>query len=49
VPLIPEDPGLETNEFYIWSEGVKQPVEFVAYSPEKMDLYVERNRYHKTG
>lgn len=46
-PLIPEDDWLETGGFYIWSEGVKQPVEFVTESPEKIDLYVERNRYHK--
>lgn len=47
VPLIPEDPYMESNKFYILSHGVKQPVEFVIESPDKIDLYVERNRYHK--
>ncbi|RJS90401.1 serine hydrolase [Candidatus Bathyarchaeota archaeon] len=47
VPLIPEREDMENYEFYIYSEGVKQPVEFVVESPEKIDLYIERNRYHK--
>ena len=47
IPLIPERDDLETYRFYILSEGVRQPVEFVVESPEKIDLYVERNRYHK--
>jgi hypothetical protein len=47
-PLIPEDDMLESDRFYILSEGVRQPVEFVI-GPEKIDLYVERNRYHKVA
>lgn len=47
--LIPEETWPETNEFYIWSEGVKQSVEFVVESKDKIDLYVERNRYHRLG
>jgi len=47
IPLIPESDGLESNRFYIWSEGTRQPVEFEVHSADKIDLYVERNRYHK--
>lgn len=47
-PLIPENDMLESDRFYILSEGVRQPVEF-AIGPEKIDLYVERNRYHKVA
>ena len=49
VPLIPEDDRLESNKFYILSGGLRQPIEFVLHSPEKIDLYVERNRYHKVA
>jgi CubicO group peptidase (beta-lactamase class C family) len=48
-PLIPEDDLLESNRFHTWSEGVRQPVEFVVESEDKVDFYVERNRYHKVG
>lgn len=47
VPLIPEEDNLEGDRFYILSEGVRQPVEFVVESKDLIDLYVERNRYHK--
>lgn len=47
VPLIPEEDMLEENRFYIWTEGVRQPVEFVVKSKDRIDLYIERNRYHK--
>ncbi|MEM3615915.1 MAG: serine hydrolase, partial [Candidatus Methanomethylicia archaeon] len=47
IPLIPEDPLMESNKFYIYSNGIKQPVEFVVYPDGKVDLYVERDRYHK--
>jgi len=47
VPLIPEDPYMDSNKFYIYSNGVKQPVEFVIEGPNKIDLFIERNRYHK--
>ncbi|MFB0543468.1 MAG: serine hydrolase, partial [Candidatus Bathyarchaeia archaeon] len=48
VPLIPEDEKMETYRFYTLSNGAKSPVEFVVDLPEKIDLYIERNRYHKT-
>ncbi|MEM2136928.1 MAG: hypothetical protein QXI93_03110, partial [Candidatus Methanomethylicia archaeon] len=47
IPLIPEDSLMESNKFYIYSNGIKQPVEFVVYPDGKVDLYVERDRYHK--
>jgi len=47
VPLIHEDDALYTDRYYIWNEGVRQPVEFIVESTEKIDLYVERNRLHK--
>jgi CubicO group peptidase (beta-lactamase class C family) len=47
VPLIPEDDSLKSCRFYILSDGVRQPLEFAVQSPEKIDLYVERHRYHK--
>jgi CubicO group peptidase (beta-lactamase class C family) len=46
VPLIPEDDSMASHRFYILTEGVRQPVEFET-TPEGLDLYVERNRYHK--
>ncbi len=46
VPLIPEDDIMANDRFYIWSEGARQPVEFQE-TPDGLDLYVERNRYHK--
>jgi len=49
VPLIPDDDTLVNDRYYIWNEGVRQPVEFVVTSPEKIDLYVERNRLHKVS
>ncbi|MEM2137248.1 MAG: hypothetical protein QXI93_04760 [Candidatus Methanomethylicia archaeon] len=45
-PLIPERDNLEELRFYIWSNGTRQPVEFVI-SERKVDLYIERNRLHK--
>jgi len=49
VPLIPDDDTLVNDRYYIWNEGVRQPVEFVVTSPEMIDLYVERNRLHKVS
>ena len=49
VPLIPEDDTLSTDRFYVWNEGLRQPVEFVFTSPEKIDLYIDRNRLHKVA
>jgi len=47
-PLIPVDDRLERLEFYTLTNGVRQPIEFVVESPSKVDLYIERYRYHKT-
>ncbi|MEM2813933.1 MAG: hypothetical protein QXO74_07055, partial [Candidatus Methanomethylicia archaeon] len=46
-PLIPEDPLMESNRFYIYSYGVKQPVEFVIGRDGRIDLYIERDVFHK--
>jgi CubicO group peptidase (beta-lactamase class C family) len=48
-PLIPETEEMEGFRFNIVSEtGDTMPVWFKVDSPEKIDLFVERNRYHKT-
>ncbi|MEM1549634.1 MAG: serine hydrolase [Candidatus Methanomethylicia archaeon] len=47
MPLIPENDNLEDLRFYIWSNGVRQPVEFTITRDGKIDLYMERNRLHK--
>ena len=49
IPLIPEDDMLSGNRFYVWTEGVRQPVEFAVESKDKIDMYIERNRYHKVA
>ncbi|NIQ06713.1 MAG: serine hydrolase [Candidatus Korarchaeota archaeon] len=49
VPLIPQDTCYDSNRFYIVSDGIKQPVRFVIHAPDKIDLYVERNLYHKVA
>jgi CubicO group peptidase (beta-lactamase class C family) len=47
-PLIPETEKIEEFKFYMVTEtGDKMPVEFEVDSAGKIDLYVERNRYHK--
>jgi len=47
-PLIPETENIENLRFYMFSPvGDKMPVEFVIDSSGKIDLYVERNRFHK--
>lgn len=48
VPLIPETDNLEPFKFYIQGPGVRAPVEFVVDS-HGIDLYIERNRFHKSG
>jgi len=48
VPLIPEDDSLRNYRFYTLTEGVRQPIEFRA-GPKGIDLYIERDRYHKVG
>jgi len=47
-PLIPETDKIEDYKFYtIPGPGKKAPVEFVVDSSGKIDLYMERNRFHK--
>jgi len=46
-PLIPESEELENFKFYIPELGVKMPVEFTVDPSGKIDLYIERNRFHK--
>lgn len=47
-PLIPETDTIENYRFYaIVGPGKKQPIEFVVNSPKDIDLYLERNRFHK--
>lgn len=47
-PLIPETDKVENFNFWAYvGPGKKQPIEFVVESPDKIDLYVERNRFHK--
>jgi CubicO group peptidase (beta-lactamase class C family) len=47
-PLIPETEKLENLKFYmVTPTGDKMPVEFTVDSSGKVDLYVERNRFHK--
>ncbi len=48
VPLIPEDDSHEALRFYILTDGVRQPVEFIVDPRGGIDLYIERYRYHKT-
>lgn len=49
-PLIPENEKIENFKFHIISPtGDKMPVEFTVDPSGKIDLYVERNRYHKIG
>jgi CubicO group peptidase (beta-lactamase class C family) len=45
--LIPESDRLESLRFYIPAGGMKMPAEFVVDSSGKIDLYIERNRFHK--
>jgi hypothetical protein len=46
--LIPESDKLENLKFYIPWAGVRIPAEFVVEASGKVDLYIERNRFHKT-
>lgn len=45
--LIPESDRLESLKFYILEGGIRMPAEFVIDSLGKIDLYIERNRFHK--
>ena len=47
IPLIPESDKLETLRFYSPMAGTRTPVEFVVDDSGKIDLYVERYRFHK--
>jgi len=47
LPLIPESDRLETLKFYVPMEGIRTPVEFVVDDSGKVDLYMERYRFHK--
>ncbi len=47
-PLIPKTENLEENLFYVYSgAGQKSIIEFWEKSPQEIDLFVERNRFHK--
>lgn len=46
-PLIPESDKLESLRFYVPSSGTRMQAEFVVDSSGKVDLYMERNRFHK--
>ncbi|MHA1397714.1 MAG: serine hydrolase [Candidatus Heimdallarchaeaceae archaeon] len=45
--LIPEDPKLLHNEFYVYSFGSKTPVSFEIKEDGSIDAFVERNCFHK--
>ncbi len=45
--LIPESDRLETLKFYTLAGGIRMPAEFAVDSSGKIDLYTERNRFHK--
>ena len=49
-PLLPETNEADDFRFWIPTSGVKFPIEFVINKETGMiDLYIERNRYHKIG
>jgi len=45
--LIPESDKLESLKFYAPIVGGRIAAEFVVETPGKVDLYFERNRFHK--
>lgn len=45
--LIPEEPKLTDNKFYIYSIGNKTPVTFEEKEDGKINAYIERNCFHK--
>ncbi|MHA2309784.1 MAG: hypothetical protein ACXABJ_10940, partial [Candidatus Heimdallarchaeaceae archaeon] len=47
VALIPEDDKLTNNKFYIYNFGYKTPVLFEIKENNQIDLFIERNCYHK--
>lgn len=46
-PLIPEDNGLQSLNFYTYTDGLKTPIEFKVKENGDVDLYIERYVYHK--
>lgn len=46
-PLIPESDKLENLRFYIPMAGARTPAEFVIDASGKVDLFVDRYRFHK--
>lgn len=46
-PLIPEDPRLQSMNFYTYMDGLKTPIEFNVKQNGDIDLYIERYVYHK--
>jgi len=47
LPLIPENDRLETLKFYLPTPITRTPVEFVVGDSGKVDMYLERYRFHK--
>ena len=45
--LIPEDPKLSDNKFYIYAFGNKTPVRFEIKENKKINVFIERNCFHK--
>ena len=45
--LIPESDKLENLKFYIPWAGARMAAEFIVEASGKVDLYIERNRFHK--
>jgi CubicO group peptidase (beta-lactamase class C family) len=46
-PLIPEDLKLKGDKFYIYTFGGKTPVTFEIKESNKIDMFIERNCFHK--
>jgi CubicO group peptidase (beta-lactamase class C family) len=46
-PLIPEDLKISNNRFYIYIFGSKTPVLFEEREKDQIDVFIERNRFHK--
>jgi CubicO group peptidase (beta-lactamase class C family) len=45
--LIPESNKLESLKFYVPMTGARMAAEFIVEASGKVDLYIERNRFHK--
>ncbi|MCZ6696520.1 MAG: hypothetical protein O7A63_08280, partial [Acidobacteria bacterium] len=46
-PLIPEDPSLASTTFYVLSNGLKYPVEFMTSENGGIDFIYGRSLYHR--